>query len=332
MSGDYEKAARKQAQFVEWEQNFNLRESEFVDVIGTFRSNFTKNREKHNAGSTLRPITRFYIDDLDEMNGGRDLRGQLSCFMASSGVGKSHAARHIGKSACQLDGLNVLHIQLEGSKAETVNAYSASLVSCNSFKYETGTIRDAEIARMEEELKAISGRLFVKSFPKFNTKVTTIDIKNCISDFKKRYKIQPDVVVIDSMDLLHSSSAKNGGSKEMRHERVEVANDLKDLADDESAWVVATYQSTIENREWINNEDNVLTEFNCSEAKGLVRPLTHLFTLNQSERERKEKIMRINVCKARFCEKIPVFKIATNYDIEKFYDRTRTMNINKLRG
>ena len=93
-----------------------------------------KNREKHNAGNTLRPVTRFYIDELDEMNGGRDLRGQLSCFMASSGVGKSHAARPVGKSACQLDGFNVLHIHIEGSKSDTVNAYSASLVSCNSFK------------------------------------------------------------------------------------------------------------------------------------------------------------------------------------------------------
>ena len=29
------------------------------------------------------------------------------------------------------------------------------------------------------------------------------------------------------------------------------------------------YQSTIEDREWLNAERNVLTEYNCSEAKGL---------------------------------------------------------------
>ena len=127
MGNEYKKAADKNAKFVEWEQTFSLSESEFVDVIGNFRSNFAKNREKHNTTNSSKPVTRLYIDELDEMLAGRDLRTQLVCLMAGSGVGKSHAARHIGKSACQMDGLNVLHIQLEGSKSEVVNAYSASL-------------------------------------------------------------------------------------------------------------------------------------------------------------------------------------------------------------
>ena len=29
-----------------------------------------------------------------------------------------------------------------------------------------------------------------------------------------------------------------------------------------------------EDREWLNDERNVLTEYNCSEAKGLARPCT----------------------------------------------------------
>lgn len=327
---DHEQASLKLQEYAEWVSTFSLRESEFVDVIGTFGIRFKGNRQKHNAVDKQLPITRFYIDELDVMNNGRDLRTQLSVFLAATGVGKSHAARWIGKNACQIDGLNVLHFQLEGSRDEVVNAYSASLVKCSTFRYETGTIRDAEVERMEEMLKSVAGKLYVKSYPKFNSHVSTVDIRNGIQDFKKRYGISPDVVIIDSIDLLIDASGRKYSENGERHKRIAVANDLKDLAADENVWMVGTYQSTIENRDWLNDEKNVLTEFNTAEAKGLARPLTHLITLNQSDRERKEHTMRINVAKSRFFEKGEPFKIATDYENEQFYDRERSLNISKV--
>ena len=94
--------------------------------------------------------------------------------------------------------------------------------------------------------------------------------------------------------------------------------------------MVVTYQATIENREWLNDEQNVLSEYNCSEAKGLSRPMTHLITLNQSINEMRENVMRLNVAKSRFFKKGDPFKIATDYDNECFYDRARTLNISKV--
>lgn len=327
---DHEQASLKLQEYAEWVSTFSLRESEFVDVIGTFGIRFKGNRQKHNAVDKQLPITRFYIDELDVMNNGRDLRTQLSVFLAPTGVGKSHVARWIGKNACQIDGLNVLHFQLEGSRDEVVNAYSASLVKCSTFRYETGTIRDAEVERMEEMLKSVAGKLYVKSYPKFNSHVSTIDIRNGIQDFKKRYGISPDVVIIDSMDLLTDASGRKYSESGERHKRIAVANDLKDLAADENVWMVGTYQSTVENRDWLNDENNVLTEFNTAEAKGLARPLTHLITLNQSDREREENMIRLYVAKSRFFKKGKPFKIATDYENEQFYDRERSLNISKV--
>lgn len=105
-------------------------------------------------------------------------------FLAPTGIGKTHAARWVGRNAC-LDGYNVLHIQLEGSKEEVENAYSASLVTCNSFRYEHGTLRDSDFDRMVQELKSVSGKLFVRSYPKFNSHVSTIDVKEAIAEFKE---------------------------------------------------------------------------------------------------------------------------------------------------
>lgn len=327
--GGYDKAFATLSEYMEWARSFSLSDAEYTNIIQTFADRFQKNRIKNNTIGKCRPITRFYIDELDVRNGGRDLRTQLTCILAPTGIGKTHAARWIGRNAC-FDGFNVLHIQLEGSKEEVENAYSASLVSCNSFRYEHGTLRDADVERMVQEIKNISGRLYVRTYPKFNSHVSTIQIKEAIAEFSERYNIKPDVIIIDSMDLLTDASGRRYGENGERHKRIAVANDLKDLAADENVWMVVTYQSTIENPEWLNDEKNVLTEYNTAEAKGLSRPLTHLITLNQSSNERREHTMRINVAKSRFFERGDVFKIATDYDNETFYDRARTMNINKV--
>ena len=325
----YDAASKVLSEYSEWAQTFSLSDGAFTNVVATFSERFQKNRAKHNAQSHTKPITRFYIDELDVRNGGRDLRTQLTCILASTGVGKSHAARWIGRNAC-LDGLNVLHFQLEGSREEVENAYSASLVVCNAFRYEHGTLRDADFERLAKELESVTGHLFVRSYPKFNSHVSTIDIKDGIAEFKKIYNITPEGILIDSMDLLTDASGRKYGENGERHRRIAVANDLKDLAADENVWIVATYQSTIEDPDKINDEKFVLTEYNTAEAKGLARPLTHLISLNQSANERREHTMRIHVAKSRFFEKGEPFKIATDYDNEMFYDRQRTMNINKV--
>lgn len=326
----FEEAEARMSKYHTWANDFSLTCSEFVDVVGEFSTRFKANRQKHNSESKRRPITRFYIDELDSRNKGRNLRGQLSCFLAPSGVGKSHIARWVGKNACQIDGLNVLHIQLEGSEDEVVDAYAASLVSCNSFRYETGTLRDSELEQMEEMLKDISGNLHVKSYPKFSAQISTVDVNNAIQNYKRKFGMAPDVVIIDSMDLLTDSSGRHYTEKGERLKRIKVANDLKDLASDEGVWMVVTYQSTVESQEWFNDEKNILTAYNTSEAKGLCRPLTHLITLNQSSREEKEDTMRIHVAKSRFFKKGEPFKIATDYEHEKFYDQCRTMRLNKV--
>lgn len=184
---------------------------------------------------------------------------------------------------------------------------------------------------MSTMLQEISGKLFIRSFPKFNSHVSTMQIKEAITELREKHDTQPDIVIIDSMDLLIDASGRKYGENGERYKRMAVANDLKDLAGEENVWIVATYQSTIENQEWVNDEKNVFNEYNIAEAKGLSRPLTHLITLNQSTNERREHTMRINVAKSRFFDRGDVFKIATDYEHEIFYDRQRTESIKNSR-
>ncbi|MGL5690382.1 MAG: DnaB-like helicase C-terminal domain-containing protein [Bacteroidales bacterium] len=329
--GDSVKARSLLKEYAEWLSDFSFSSEDFVDVIGTFEERHEENykAKQAEANSESNIINRFYIDALDNLNAGRNLRGQLSCFVAPAGVGKSHIARHIGKHAAIDDGLNVLHIQLEGSKKEVVDAYSGGLCQKNAYWYESGRMTSIELEHFRKKFQQYTGTIRVKSYPRFNNQVSTVDVKNAIQKYEKSFGYKPDVVIIDSLDLLTESSGKNWDSKDERHRRVKTANDLKDLAGDEDIWIVVTYQATMENRDWLNDEKNVLTEFNCAEAKGLARPVTHMITLNQSDAEREECIMRLFVAKSRFFKKGLTAKIATRFDDEVFYDRQRTLNLLK---
>lgn len=331
--GQAEKAQDEIKKYAEWLNSFSLHSSSFIDVIGTFKERYDDNlRAMEDMKLQNKPIvSRFYVDDLDNLNGGRNLRTQLTCFLAPTGVGKSHIARHVGLHAAIDDGLNVLHFQLEGSQKEVVDAYSGALIEKSSYLYERGRLSDAEMDRFIVQMDQYAGNIDVKAFPRFNNKVTTIDIKAGIDEYKKTYGSTPDLVIIDSMDLLGDASGKTWDSDHERHKRIAVANDLKDIAGDEDLWIVVTYQATMENRDWLNDEKNVLTEYNCSEAKGLARPMTHLISMNQSDNERKENIMRLHVAKSRFFKKGNTFKIATRYEDEVFYDRQRTLNLSKVK-
>ena len=272
-------------------------------------------------------VNSFYIDGLDEMNKGRNLRTQLSLFLAMSGVGKSHIARWIGYNAAYISGLDVLHIQLEGAASETTDAYSAMLSGTTTYEYETGKVNNHTLEHLKDLLDTYKGTLRVKAYPKFGKEVSTTDIRNDLEKYREKYGKYPDVVVVDSLDLLTDSSGKNWDSKALRHKRIATAQDLKDLAGETDAWFVVTYQATIENPEWVNDEKNVLTAFNTSECKGLQRPCTHLISLNQSKREYREQTMRLYADKFRFCKKGEPFRIALDYEHEVFYDRVRTLNL-----
>lgn len=317
--------------YATWFDSFNLCNQDFINVIDGFDNRLRANKSKRTDEGVFKAVNSFYIDELDKRNGGRDLRGQLTCFLASTGVGKSHIARWIGKNACQFGGLNVLHIQLEGSQDEVVDAYSASLAGCSAYAFSGGNLSEEELEQVHQELDAIAGELYVKSYPYFGVRVTTSDVYKAIQDYKKVVGVAPDVVIIDSMDLLYPPQSYKISNKDgQRLARIEIARILKDMAASEKVWIVVTYQSTIEDREKLNDEKFVLTEYNTSEAKGLSRPLTHLITLNQSTNESKENIMRLNIAKSRFFKKGEPFKIATDYEHENFYDRVRSMNINKV--
>lgn len=309
-------------------QRFTLKPESFVDVVSTFEQRLRENKKRQYEEAANRLVNCFYIDCLDALNRGRNLRKQLTIFLAMSGIGKSHIARYTGSQCAYVGGLNVLHVQAEGGEDEVLDAYSASLVGQSALAFETGDINQHTVEVFVEKAKEYAGSLKVKSFSRFGQKRSTLDIMNLLEDYKKTVGAYPDVVIIDSLDLLNSSTEKTYSKDNLRFQRIAVAEELKDIAMETNCWMVVTYQATIEDKQWVNNEKNVLDGYNLSEAKGIQRPATHLITLNRSDREEEEETMRLYIAKGRFFKKkCKTFRICTDYDHEMFYDRARTLNL-----
>lgn len=318
-NGKVREAIQRIRKYANWEEGFNVDEGDFYEVGASFAKTHSDNYMEQQANRGLPLVNRFYINELDIANMGRSLRTQLTYILAPTGRGKSHAARWIGSQAYR-NGLDVLHIQLEGSAEECQNAYESAISGCDQYRYSIGTLTPEEIAKAEEEIAKYNGHIYVKSFQRFNNNVTTVKVKDEIEKYCKKFGHFPDILIIDSADLLSSSKhIKVNDDKSRRTDQICVSQDLKDIAGDYKMWVVATYQSTIEDQKTLNDENFVLTEYNCAEAKGVSRALTHLLTLNQSSNEKKEQTMRIHIAKSRlFYMDEPIFKIDTDFDNEIF--------------
>ncbi len=172
-----DKAEELLKEYAEWLSGFTLKSSSFVDVTETFSDRLRNNRTKSEESDDSPSVSRFYIPYLDALNGGRSLRGQLSCFLASTGVGKSHIVKHIGVRAMVEDALHILHFQLEGSEEEALNAYSGGLIEKNTYLFEKGAISDRELQNHEKRIAEIKGSITVRCFPRFNARVSSRPLK-----------------------------------------------------------------------------------------------------------------------------------------------------------
>lgn len=189
-----------------------------------------RSREPRKPPAAGVPLLHPYLDAL---NGGRNLRGQLTCFLASTGVGEIEQQQGIGIRADIDDGLHVLHYQLEGSEQEALDAYSGGMISRNAYYFEQGKISDREFKHFEELVMSYAGSITVRSFPRFAARISTMDIKNGVNRIPQINGYSPDVV-IDGLGLLTNATRRQWGAEHERSKRIAVANDLKDLAADEN--------------------------------------------------------------------------------------------------
>lgn len=176
------------------------------------------------------PSPWHQVDKL--MNGGFAAR-ELHVIMAPVTRGKSHILVNIGAEAFKR-GYNVLHYTLELSDVKTALRYD----SCVSKIPFDELINFKDIVK-EKIAECKKGNIIIKEYATKTASVQTI--RNHMSKIRMM-GIEPDIVIVDYIDLMKHTEYSNSDSK--RFELEAITEDLRGLAGDFNVPVVTATQST----------------------------------------------------------------------------------------
>jgi len=272
----------------------------------------------------------FGIDALDNLcDGGIDANlGETACFLARSGTGKSTFLRNCGIAAARR-GFRVLHIQLEGSKEECLEAYDTAwtAVGEKALKRDdiTTDLKD-KLKRIVKDLRNKQGNIVIKSFEQFDT-ASYADIRKCIMEYIKEYEIAPDLLIVDYTELADPGDGKYYATttEGEKFRREAGAKKLKNICIEfKMAGITASQTNDIPPAQF-NDPDWYMTRHNVSGAKSLPNSFSFFLTGNTTMDESKRQVYRIFVDKARRYVSGRLIRIATNFKLSRFYDRNRTV-------
>lgn len=313
--------------------NFCLKQDTdyFADVFENFsdRDDHRFQNYHANLGNTLKKVP-FGIDYIDAHTDGGSEEGETDCFLGRSGSGKTKWLRYRGVSAARR-GLRVLHIQGEGSKEECMDGYDATWTAIYKRELKRGDIDPIKFKKLDKiirDIKNKNGGIKVKAFEQFDT-ATMRDVRQAVLDYIKVVGHPPHLIILDYLELFDPGDGKRYSTstdgEKMRREAS--ARKFKNICNEFGCrGATATQANDISPNDY-NRIDWVMTRHNVSGAKGLIDSFSYFFTWNVASDEYKNKTGRLYVDKMREYEAQQVIRIATAFDRDRFYDRTRTLDL-----
>lgn len=295
----------------------------FLGVFSDFdrcRADWVEKKEKD-------PPVEFGIDALDDKYGGIDV-GDTELWLARSGVGKSTVLRWRGMSTALL-GHDVLHIQCEEAKEKVHMKYA------QMWTYKTySDLKEGDFTKEEldgfydviDQVKHFGADIKVYSFKKFGD-ATIGDVRSICIEYKKLVGKFPRLLIIDSFNLIRTGIPSFDNDPKPKYRFQECGKRLKNMCEEFGMSCATAIQTGDVPFEVWNDEEKVIDRSYAEGDRTVVQPFSWVFSINQTLEEVKNKTCRIFKDKVRDYENVdPVFKIATNYNTGRFYDRPRTMN------
>jgi len=167
--------------------------------------------------------------------------------------------------------------------------------------------------------------IYIYAFEKFD-EASCVEVRDLIIDFEKESGSLPDLVVIDYLGLLHPGDGIKYGvdTQSVKMKKQNVAKRLKNICMEfETRIITADQVDNVPIEIW-NSPDRVITRNNLSGDKNLIDPFSYVFTLNQTNDEYKNNLMRIYCDKLRNYKAQQVLMVAVDYEHGRFFDRKRT--------
>lgn len=257
-----------------------------LDYFGSVRDRYVRmiaDRE------SVEVFTTGFCNLDNEITSGGMRRGEIYSFMGPPGVGKS-----LCLVKCAVDnvkaGKKVLYISLEMSEDDIAARFDAqfadvsirSLIDNQHYVLSnlTNYVEDQDDKRL----------LIVKQFPS-----GTADVNTTRAYVQQLQMVgwMPDLVIFD-----YVGEMKDIPGIPLYESREKLVKDLRGFAVEQQICVVTAMQPNRAAREAMK-DGGVISDDNLGDSYGQLRPLDGLYTINQTDNEKKAGVARIYIAKAR---------------------------------
>jgi len=249
---------------------------------------------------------------LDSCLGGGIAAGELAVFLAPPARGKTSYLCAIGAAAAEA-GRHVLHITLEISTRRVARRYDSALTGLRSSELK---LSPKAVAAARKRVKQNGGAINIKDWS--YASVSPADIRGLVKGMRAHGK-PVDIVIVDYLELLEPDRGQSFARREQRHVFGAMGKQMRAAAVALDVPIVTAWQVNREGSDLHNVELR-----HVSESWDIIKHADQILSLNQSDQEQQEQIMRIRVLKQRDGTERPM--IYLHSDLNRMRIREHNLN------
>lgn len=229
------------------------------------------------------------IPDLDRIFDGGVYPGFLGLWLAYAKGGKTTLLINHGAVAMRLFHKRVFHAVLEGNLNYIVDRYDSLMLDEMYSSVKHGDVDSVKYARTFQEYQSLKGLHVVQDYTQ-GWETSILQIHNDLKDLEQTKGWKPDLIIVDYADLL---KGRKSSYKSTTDEQKDSFQDLKQLANRGVAiWTASQVQRPRDDNAKLQQE--VLTSKSIADCYAKVRIADFVGSLNQTDEEKKQKVMRLH--------------------------------------
>lgn len=306
----------------------------FLRVYRDFYANINK-AQKRSEDETYQLLIPTGITSIDHLTGGGIPRQDTVLWIMRSGVGKSTVLKYFAWYNTYVIHNHCLHVQLEGGLNECVIKFDQMVADITYAEMLKGVMSDNKKSKLR---KVISRAGLMDSdvdvyASEEMVDTTVADLVETIEAYFREHGYYPDLVTLDSLDLLITGESKklDFDPAYIKYKLQRCAQKLKDIAKKYDCVVVTATQTGEVPFEIWNDPTKVITRSNTEGDRTLVKPFSFVFTGNITLEESRQQLCRIYFDKLRNYKNNGIIaKIPTDYDHGFFYDTKRAHEVESI--
>jgi hypothetical protein len=301
---------------------YSLRKGMAVRIFADFEKRQAARIQNNETSEIKIP---FGIHALDTYTYGGISLGTAALVLARSGVGKSTALRWVGLNAAR-NGYRVVHFQCEGTEREVTDAYDAAWTGISLRQIEFGEIpkeKEQKLKKINQTLIRDRGEIHIIASETFDSMYIE-DCNDRIEEIENTFG-KVHLILFDYLEIFNIKGKYNADGEGKRIKMEKIGNKIVNMAVKFNAAALTAIQANdIKPDKW-DSPDYVMTRSDISEFKGALKPFSYFFTLNQTNDEYTNEVMRIHCDKFRKYRSGQTFRIFQALDNSRFYDINRTL-------